>query len=183
MRWSADLKYGFLCKDNLLYLQSALRNMICADELKNIVYKDLTEAARETMRKIVDHLESVENPPETIQQKLLGLRWNCAWSAANSKYGYLKSRSRIWWILSWIRSKRRAASVFVSPRHSGRRLPHSVKTELTFFRHISAGKDSAFPLRAYGRNAQSRSGHKNAVDLQFARWTDRSTATSISLFA
>ena len=90
MRWSADLKYGFLCKDNLLYLQSALRNMICSDELKNIVYKDLTEAARETMRKIVDHLESVENPPETIQQKLLGLRWNCAWSAANSKYGYLK---------------------------------------------------------------------------------------------
>ena len=64
--------------------------MICADELKNIVYKDLTEAARKTMRKIVDHLESVENPPETIQQKLLGLRWNCAWSAANSKYGYLK---------------------------------------------------------------------------------------------
>ena len=90
MRWSADLKYGFLCKDNLLYLQSALRNMICADELKNIVYKDLTEAARKTMRKIVDHLKSVENPPETIQQKLLGLRWNCAWSAANSKYGYLK---------------------------------------------------------------------------------------------
>ena len=90
---------------------------------------------------------------------------------------------RLWWIPSWIRSKRRAVSVFVSPRHSGRRLPHSVKTELTFFQHISAGKDSAFPLRAYGRNAQSRSGHKNAVDLQFARWTDHSTATSISLFA
>lgn len=47
--------------------------MICADELKNIVYKDLTEAARETMRKIVDHLESVENPPETNSAKAAGL--------------------------------------------------------------------------------------------------------------
>ena len=181
MRWSADLKYGFLCKDNLLYLQSALRNMICADELKNIVYKDLTEAARETMRKIVDHLESVD------QKQFSKSCWACAGIAHGRRQiastDISKSRSRIWWIPSWIRSKRRAASVFVSPRHSGRRLPHSVKTELTFFRHISAGKDSAFPLRAYGRNAQSRSGHKNAVDLQFARWTDRSTATSISLFA
>ena len=33
----------------------------------------MTGAARETMRRIVDQLESVENPPESIQQKLLEL--------------------------------------------------------------------------------------------------------------
>lgn len=79
MLWSDDPKYGFLRKDKLLHLQSVLTNMIYADELKevyvqkDVAYKDVTEAARETMRKNVDRLESVENPPETIQQKLLEL--------------------------------------------------------------------------------------------------------------
>lgn len=157
--------------------------MICADELKNIVYKDLTEAARETMRKIVDHLESVENPPETIQQKLLGLRWNCAWSAANSKYGYLKKPLKDM-VDSIVDTFQKESSFCLRFTKTFRqKIAAFGENGAYLFRHISAGKDSAFPLRAYGRNAQSRSGHKNAVDLQFARWTDRSTATSISLFA
>ena len=40
---------------------------------KDIAYKDVTEAAWETMRRIVDQLESVENTPESIQQKLMEL--------------------------------------------------------------------------------------------------------------
>ena len=96
MLWSDDPKYGFLRKDKLLHLQSILTNMIYADELKavyvqkDIAYKDVTRAARETMRRIVGKLESVENPPESIQQKLLELALELRTVSGKKKYGYLK---------------------------------------------------------------------------------------------
>ena len=96
MLWSDDPKYGFLRKDKLLHLQSILTNMIHADELKavyvqkDIAYKDVTGAARETMRRIVDRLESVENPPESIQQKLLELALELRTVSGKKQYGYLK---------------------------------------------------------------------------------------------
>ena len=96
MLWSDDPKYGFLRKDKLLHLQSILTNMIYADELKavyvqkDIAYKDVTEAARETMRRIVGKLESVENPPEAIQQKLLELALKLRTVSGKKQYGYLK---------------------------------------------------------------------------------------------
>ena len=96
MLWSDDPKYGFLRKDKLLHLQSALTNMIYADELKevyvqkDIAYKDVTEAARETMRRIVDQLESVENPPESIRQKLMELALELRTVNGKKQYDYLK---------------------------------------------------------------------------------------------
>ncbi len=96
MLWSDDPKYGFLRKDKLLHLQSILTNMIYADELKavyvqkDIAYKDVTGAARETMRRIVDRLESVENPPEAIQQKLLELALEMRTVTGKKQYGYLR---------------------------------------------------------------------------------------------
>ena len=96
MLWSDDPKYGFLRKDKLLHLQSILTNMIYADELKavyvqkDIAYKDVTEAARETMRRIVGKLESVENPPESIQQKLMELALELYTVNGKKQYGYLK---------------------------------------------------------------------------------------------
>ena len=96
MLWSDDPKYGFLRKDKLLHLQSILTNMIYADELKevyikkDIAYKDVTGAARETMRRIVDQLETVENPPESIQQKLLELALELRTVSGKKQYGYLK---------------------------------------------------------------------------------------------
>ena len=96
MLWSDDPKYGFLRKDKLLHLQSILTNMIYADELKevyikkDIAYKDVTEAARETMRRIVGKLESVENPPESIQEKLLELALELRTVSGKKQYGYLK---------------------------------------------------------------------------------------------
>ena len=96
MLWSDDPKYGFLRKDKLLHLQAALTNMIYADELnevyikKDIAYKDVTGAARETMRRIVGKLESVENPPESIQQKLLELALELRTASGKKQYGYLK---------------------------------------------------------------------------------------------
>ena len=96
MLWSDDPKYGFLRKDKLLHLQSILTNMIYADELnevyikKDIAYKDVTRAARETMRRIVDQLETVENPPESIQKKLLELALELRTASGKKQYGYLK---------------------------------------------------------------------------------------------
>ena len=96
MLWSDDPKCGFLRKDKLLHLQSILMNMIYVDELKevyikkDIAYKDVTEAARETMRRIVDRLESVENPPGAIQQKLLELALEMRTVTEKKQYGYLK---------------------------------------------------------------------------------------------
>ena len=96
MLWSDDPKYGFLRKDKLLHLQSILTNMIYADELKevyvqkDVAYKDVTGATRETMHKIVDRLESVENPPESIQQKLMELALELHTVNGKKQYGYLK---------------------------------------------------------------------------------------------
>ena len=50
----------------------------------------MTGAARETMRRIVDRLESVENLPEAIQQKLLELALELRTVSGKKKYGYLK---------------------------------------------------------------------------------------------
>ena len=96
MLWSDDPKYGFLRKDKLLHLQSILTNMIYSDELKevyvqkDIAYKDVTEAARAAMRRIIDQLESVENPPESIQKKLLELALELRTVSGKKQYGYLK---------------------------------------------------------------------------------------------
>ena len=96
MLWSDDPKCGFLRKDKLLHLQSVLTNMIYADELKevyvqkDISYKDVTEAARAAMRRIIDQLESVENPPESIQKKLLELALELRTVSGKKQYGYLK---------------------------------------------------------------------------------------------
>ena len=96
MLWSDDPKYGFLRKDKLLHLQSVLTNMIYADELKevyvqkDVAYKDVTGAARETMRRIVDQLETVENPSELIQEKLLELALELHTVNGKKQYGYFK---------------------------------------------------------------------------------------------
>ena len=101
MLWSDDLKYGFLRKDKLLHLRSALTNLIYADELnevyikKDIAYKDVTGAARETMRRIVDQLEAIENPPESIQQKLLELALELRMVNGKKQYGYLKKPLKV----------------------------------------------------------------------------------------
>ena len=94
MLWSDDPKYGFLRKDKLLHLQSALTNMIYADELKevyvqkDVAYREVAEAARAVMRKIVNQLEIIENPAESIQQKLLKLALELCTVSGKKQYGY-----------------------------------------------------------------------------------------------
>ena len=96
MLWSDDSKYGFLRKDRLLHMQSVLTNTIYADELKeiyiqkDIAYKDVTEAARAVMHDLVDRMESVSEPPASIQEKLLELALELRTVSGKKQYGYLK---------------------------------------------------------------------------------------------
>ena len=96
MLWSDDPQYGFLRKDKLLHMQSVLTNTIYADELKEIyiqkdvAYKEVTEAARAVMRELVDRMESVSEPPASIQEKLLELALELRTVSGKKQYGYLK---------------------------------------------------------------------------------------------
>ena len=96
MLWSDNSKYGFLRKDRLLHMQSVLTNTIYADELKEIyiqkdvAYKEVTEAARAVMRELVDRMESVSEPPVSIQQKLLELALELRTVSGKKQYAYLK---------------------------------------------------------------------------------------------
>ena len=96
MLWSDDPQYGFLRKDRLLHMQSVLTNTIYADELKEIyvqkdvAYKEVTEAARAVMHDLVDRMESVSDPPASIQQKLLELALELCTVSGKKQYAYLK---------------------------------------------------------------------------------------------
>ena len=96
MLWSDDPRYGFLRKDRLLHMQSVLTNTIYADELKEIyiqkdvAYKEVTEAARAVMHDLVDRMESVSDPPASIQEKLLELALELRTVSGKKQYGYLK---------------------------------------------------------------------------------------------
>ena len=73
-----------------------MTNQIFQAELENLyirkdaAYKDVTKAAWETMRNIIDRMESIPNPPEIIQQKLLELANELASVSGKKQYGYLR---------------------------------------------------------------------------------------------
>ena len=85
-----------LKRDAVVKLRSAMTNSIFQAELENlyirkdIAYKDVTEAARTAMHGLVDRLESIENPPESIQQKMLELALELRTVGGKKQYGYLK---------------------------------------------------------------------------------------------
>ena len=85
-----------LKRDAVVKLRSAMTNSIFQAELENlyirkdIAYKDVTEAARTAMHGLVDRLESIENPPESIQQKMLELALELRTVSGKKQYGYLK---------------------------------------------------------------------------------------------
>ena len=85
-----------LKRDAVVKLRSAMTNSIFQAELENlyirkdIAYKDVTEAAREIMREIVDRMESTAEPPASIQQKLLELALELRTVGGKKQYAYLK---------------------------------------------------------------------------------------------
>lgn len=85
-----------LKRDAVVKLRSAMTNSIFQAELENLyirkdaVYKDVTEAAREVMHDLVDRMESVSEPPASIQEKLLELALELRTVSGKKQYGYLK---------------------------------------------------------------------------------------------
>ena len=85
-----------LKRTDVVKLRSAMTNCIFQAELENLyirkdaAYKDVTEAARETMQRIVDQIEHIAEPPLSIQQKLLELANELASTSGKKQYGYLK---------------------------------------------------------------------------------------------
>ena len=85
-----------LKRTDVVKLRSAMTNSIFQAELENLyiqkdaAYNDVTEAARETMQRIVDQIEHIAEPPLSIQQKLLELANELASTSGKKQYGYLK---------------------------------------------------------------------------------------------
>ena len=85
-----------LKRDAVVKLRSAMTNSIFQAELENLyirkdaAYKDVTEAARAVMHDLVDRMESIPEPPESIQQKLLELALELRTVSGKKQYGYLK---------------------------------------------------------------------------------------------
>ena len=94
MLWT-DQK-AILKRTDVVKLRSVMTNQIFQAELENLyirkdaAYKDVTKAAWETMRNIIDRMESIPNPPEIIQQKLLELANELASVSGKKQYGYLR---------------------------------------------------------------------------------------------
>ena len=82
--------------DAVVKLRSAMTNSIFQAELENLyirkdaAYKDVTEAARAVMHELVDRMESVSEPPSSIQQKLLELALELRTVSGKKQYAYLK---------------------------------------------------------------------------------------------
>ena len=85
-----------LKRDAVVKLRSAMTNSIFQAELENlyirkdIAYKDVSEAAREVMHDLVDRMESVSEPPASIQEKLLELALELHTVSGKKQYAYLK---------------------------------------------------------------------------------------------
>ena len=85
-----------LKRDAVVKLRSVMTNSIFQAELENLyirkdaAYKDVTEAARAVMHDLVDCMESVSEPPASIQQKLLELALELRTTSGKKQYAYLK---------------------------------------------------------------------------------------------
>ena len=85
-----------LKRDAVVKLRSVMTNSIFQAELENlyirkdIAYKDVTEAAREAMRELVDRIGTIETPPKSIQQKLLELALELRTVGGKKQYAYLQ---------------------------------------------------------------------------------------------
>ena len=85
-----------LKRDAVVKLRSVMTNSIFQAELENLyirkdaAYKDVTEAARVVMHDLVNRMESVSDPPTSIQQKLLELAMALRTVSGKKQYGYLK---------------------------------------------------------------------------------------------
>lgn len=97
MVWSDDPKKGFLTRDGIEAMRSKLTNTIFRDEMnqiyerKDVAYKELIEAAQDTMRELIQKMEHqlCDNP--VIEEQMRQLVQALETTTGKKQYGYLKT--------------------------------------------------------------------------------------------
>lgn len=96
MIWSADPKQGRLTKEGVKMIRSKLTNDIFQDEMctlyqeKNISYKELVAAARQSLRDLIAKMQTGFCDSPVIENKLLELSKSLKTVKGKKVYGYLK---------------------------------------------------------------------------------------------
>lgn len=96
MVWSADPKRGYLTEQGIEIIHSKLTNDIFQDELlhlyqrKDISYREVVAAARETMRELIHQMESSFCENSEIESKIETLAEMLRDTPGKKVYGYLK---------------------------------------------------------------------------------------------
>ena len=96
MVWSDDPKEGFLTREGIAAMRSKLTNTIFRDEMlqiyerKDVAYKELIEAAQDTMRELIQKMEHqlCDNP--VIEKQMRQLVQALETTTGKKQYGYLK---------------------------------------------------------------------------------------------
>ena len=96
MVWSDDPKEGFLTREGIAAMRSKLTNTIFRDEMnqiyerKDVAYKELIEAAQDTMRELIQKMEHqlCDNP--VIEEQMRQLVQALETTTGKKQYGYLK---------------------------------------------------------------------------------------------
>ncbi len=100
MVWSADPKRGHLTKEGINAIRSKLTNDIFQDELyslyqeKDISYKELVSATRESMRGLIGEMQKTVCNSPAIGEKLLALSQSLETAKGKKVYGYLKKATK-----------------------------------------------------------------------------------------
>ena len=96
MVWADDPKQGYLSKQGIATMRSTLTNAIFKDELKelyvkkDVSYKELTAAARETMGHLIDQMGHTVCDSPVIAKKMAELARQLETVKGKKVYGYLK---------------------------------------------------------------------------------------------
>lgn len=95
MVWSADPKQGFLTRDGIHAMRSALTNTIFQDEMhelyekKDLAYRELVSQARAAMAEYIDRMESADAADPVLAHKLVELAHALDSVTGKKQYGYL----------------------------------------------------------------------------------------------
>lgn len=100
MLWSLDPRKGYLSKDGLDSLRSVMTNDIFKDELQNLYvrkdlsYKELTAQAQDTMRELIQKMQSRIWISPVIERKMQELVTALESAKGKKQYGYLRKETK-----------------------------------------------------------------------------------------
>lgn len=100
MVWSDQPNQGFLTPDGIEIMRSKLTNTVFKDELQNLYvkkdlsYKELTAQAQDTMRELVQKMQSKIYVSPVIEQKMQKLVSALETAKGKKQYGYLNKETK-----------------------------------------------------------------------------------------